>query len=69
MGGVSAENFMCCLLAENRKLALNAYNPAKFGACIKNRAIQELSRRTMQGILQEQSCAFQCTAKGIRTFV
>ena len=25
---------------------MNACNPAKFGACIKNRTIQELSRRT-----------------------
>ena len=56
-GVLLAENFMCCLLAEIRELALalyrelisimvNACYPVKFGTCIKNRTIQELSHRT-----------------------
>ena len=30
---------------------MNACNPAKFGTCIKNHAIHELSRRTIPGVV------------------
>ena len=55
-GGLMHENFKLLLTRQKKKIELGtisgidqygyAYNRAKFVACIKNRTIQELCRRT-----------------------
>ena len=62
------KNFKFSLSRQKKKIELGtllgidqyeyAYDHAKFGACIKNRTIQELSRRTSGRLFFKASSAF-----------